>query len=571
MEVTRRSRRIAWGTVAALLASSVVLNYPLTTARSASRSAAGPATAHIVERAQERPADALGPLSITPALDTGRAVSVVITAGGGTLTATAANGAIFMLTIPAGAIPDQETITMTPVASIPDLPFSGGLAGAGAVQLEPEGLLLLKAATLVIQPSSPLSVDQQCPFSWHQAGDDFHLFPLTLDVTTITMQLTHFSGYGTGSGTSGDRGAAASHSPGRSTSQLEQQIQKLPQDARDKLSLNPTKKQTKKAVKTYNQDLLNLLLSTFANLLSTLQQALLSDSESAMRCALSSLLDSLVLLHSKDLDLTILGVSDQFVPTVTATLQRLISKSSSRCPSNLSEIGNLLGLAKFGFVLAGADAALSGLSKTAQSAVDAALKCGSLKMSFDSTVTIGTAETQVTLDITLKANVALTPTIDKDGVSVKFTGQGPLNHDPEPPQMSVIYCSVSGQGTNSTLKVISFEFDLKLREVDCTSGDAETPPTTFKAVIDVGRPVEDYMVHCPNGIAGVANGEIWRGQFFCRHQNQAVNGSGSQFTITDWTPGGSPFKEGTLCGSYDVKGTACPLAESAIIEVTRNQ
>src|SRR5262249_44551893 len=203
---------------------------------------------------------------------------------------------------------------------------------------------------------------------------------------------------------------------------------------------------------------------------------LLSGSESAMRCALSNLLDSLALLHSKDLDLTTLGVPDQFVPTVTATLQTLISKSSSRCPSNLSEIGNLLGLAKFGFVLAGADGALSGLSKTAQSAVDAALKCGSLKMTFDSTVTMGTAETQVTIDITVKGNVARTPTIDKDGVGVKFTGQGPLNHDPGPPQASVIYCSVSGQGTNSTLNVISFEFELKLREVDCTSGDAEPPP-----------------------------------------------------------------------------------------------
>src|SRR5262245_47683239 len=172
------SRLLTSAIAAAVLVSISLMNYSFTAAHTSfnSSSSSSSSVVRIRPRAAERPADGSGPLAVTPALDTARAVSATVTSDGGTLTATAANGAVFTLTIPAGAIPEEETITMTPIASIPDLPFSGGLAGAGAVQLEPEGLLLLKAATLVIQPSSLLSLDQQCPFSWHQAGDDFHLF-----------------------------------------------------------------------------------------------------------------------------------------------------------------------------------------------------------------------------------------------------------------------------------------------------------------------------------------------------------------------------------------------------------
>src|SRR5262249_41656769 len=146
---------------------------------------------------------------------------------------------------------------------------------------------------------------------------------------------------------------------GRSTSQLEQRVQQLAEQARDKLSQNPTKKQAKKAVKNYKNELLDDLLSTFATLLSSLQSDLSSGNETGLRCDLVNVLKSVTLLHSYDLDLEILGVSGQFVPAVTAALQTLIAKARSRCPNNIGEVGNLLGLAKFASMLAGTDSALS--------------------------------------------------------------------------------------------------------------------------------------------------------------------------------------------------------------------
>ena len=562
MRVTRRARSIACVVVSAMLGSTALMKD-----RSIAAHSSPTVRAVTSLGSAARQADGSGPLTVTPALDVDRAVTAIVTTDGGTLTATAANGAVFTLTIPRGALLDQESITMTPVASISDLPFSGGLAGAGAVQLGPDGLILLQPATLAIQATSPLSLDEQSPFAWSKTGEDFHLYPLTLDPTTLTMEITHFSGYGAGSGSSGERGAARDHSPGRSTSELEQQVQKLAEDARQKLSQNPTKKQTKKINKQYKNEVVNAEESLFESLLDDLKADLASGNEAALRCRLSALLSSLVQLHEKKLELANLVVD--MAPTVSKAIQTLIDKASSRCQDNISEIGNLLGLAKFASLLAGYDSALSGLSSVAQKAVAAATKCGSLKMSFDSTATLGTlGQPVVTLDITLKASVQLTPIIDKDGVSVKFTGQGPLKHDPEPPKASVVECSVTGQGTDSILNVISFEFQLKLREVDCTNQDS-APPTDFKAVIDVGRPVENYDVQCPDGIAATAHGEVWRGQFFCRHQHDAQGGS--QFTLTGWTPGGSPSNPATLCGLYDFQAPACPLLESAVIEVTRGQ
>jgi len=135
---------------------------------------------------------------------------------------------------------------MTPVASIPDLPFGGGLAGGGAVQLAPEGPILMETATLVIQPASPIRFDQQSPFGWVNAGDDFHLFPLSLDVTAITLNIDHLDGYGIGSGSSADRQAIAAHQPSGLQPRREQNVEVAVEAARDKLQGGLTKKQQKK-------------------------------------------------------------------------------------------------------------------------------------------------------------------------------------------------------------------------------------------------------------------------------------------------------------------------------------
>lgn len=140
------------------------------------------------------------PLQVTAHPDSGHSVSGVITAaGGGSLTATGADGSKFTLTFPRNALLSDERITLTPVSSIDGLPLSGGLTAA--VQLAPEGLRLLKAITLTIQPANAPPPGEQVGFAFEGQGKEYHRYPLELRASPITMSLFHFSGYGVGKGT----------------------------------------------------------------------------------------------------------------------------------------------------------------------------------------------------------------------------------------------------------------------------------------------------------------------------------------------------------------------------------
>src|SRR5258706_11028181 len=103
MQLINRARSFTSLAVLAVLASTALMSYPSIAAHSSS-------TAHAA-RSKRRVAGP-GPLAITPALDTARAASAIITTDGGAVTATAANGTVFTLTIPPGALLDQENITM---------------------------------------------------------------------------------------------------------------------------------------------------------------------------------------------------------------------------------------------------------------------------------------------------------------------------------------------------------------------------------------------------------------------------------------------------------------------------
>ena len=70
------------------------------------------------------------PVDIKVVADNKLASTAVIGSAGGVVTAKGADGTVFTLTFPKGAVGGSEMITLTPVSSADGLPFSGGLAGA---------------------------------------------------------------------------------------------------------------------------------------------------------------------------------------------------------------------------------------------------------------------------------------------------------------------------------------------------------------------------------------------------------------------------------------------------------
>ncbi len=135
------------------------------------------------------------PLKATGTLDTARAVKGTFGwDAGGALTATAADGTVFTLTVPGTALTEATEITMTPYATL-----STGLGESShGVKLEPAGL---QATTtfmdLVITPpaGTTLPVDQQVPFTLQGPGDVVSLAALAPG-TPLKLKIGHFSSYG---------------------------------------------------------------------------------------------------------------------------------------------------------------------------------------------------------------------------------------------------------------------------------------------------------------------------------------------------------------------------------------
>ena len=134
------------------------------------------------------------PLSISVSLDETHSAEATLPVEGGTLSATAADGTLFTLTVPPDALLNETPIRMTPAASVNAMPFGG--EQTYAVQLEPEGLFFNNFATLTITPAQEIPIDQQIFFGYTADGQNLVIAPPVVDSTAISIQLLHFSGYG---------------------------------------------------------------------------------------------------------------------------------------------------------------------------------------------------------------------------------------------------------------------------------------------------------------------------------------------------------------------------------------
>jgi hypothetical protein len=131
---------------------------------------------------------------VVVAVDEARAATRTVPTWGGTLTATGADGTVYSLTIPSGALLDDTAITMTPIVSISggDLPS----ATVFGVDLQPSGLRLYEFADLRITPPQLDPTANVAGFSYEGEGEDLHRYPAAVDGGRILLHVIHFSGAG---------------------------------------------------------------------------------------------------------------------------------------------------------------------------------------------------------------------------------------------------------------------------------------------------------------------------------------------------------------------------------------
>jgi hypothetical protein len=169
----------------------------------------------LVARSPGSPVPA-NPLTVQAVPDTARTVQARIPVEGGSISATAADGTSFLLTVPPDALTFPISVTLTPMQSIGNVPLSGGMLGA--VQIEPAELILLEPATLTIDAPDRNTTDDLLTvgFAYDGTGSEFHLRPTEVLSTTqegvqlqgnrrtATQRIRVFRGYGAGRGTRSD-------------------------------------------------------------------------------------------------------------------------------------------------------------------------------------------------------------------------------------------------------------------------------------------------------------------------------------------------------------------------------
>jgi hypothetical protein len=141
----------------------------------------------------DAPAD---PLNVTVVLNETDSVSGMIPPEGGELTFSSADGNIYTLEVPAGALDVETEIVMTSVESIEGTATGDGLF---AVQLEPSGLRFNELVTLSITPAMDVSGEDLMFIKYEGNGEDVHhalVDPLTEEIDVLLLDFSGI-GYGT--------------------------------------------------------------------------------------------------------------------------------------------------------------------------------------------------------------------------------------------------------------------------------------------------------------------------------------------------------------------------------------
>lgn len=186
------------------------------------------------------PQEVPNPLTVAATFDTQNAQIQAIGPDGGRVSLTDSKGVRYTLDIPAGALDNEVTFTLTPIQEIQSLPLSGGMTSG--VRIEPEGLTFNESATLSIETTEAAAADEMInmAFAFDGEGSEFHFVPGSSAAGTSgvfkvarpasvgswnVINVPQTKSYGNGKGTSKDiRNQVKNHAPTSPTDNLNQRI-----------------------------------------------------------------------------------------------------------------------------------------------------------------------------------------------------------------------------------------------------------------------------------------------------------------------------------------------------------
>lgn len=482
-------------------------------------------------------------------LDTQRAATALIGRDGGTLTATAADGTIFTLTIPAKALLSGEQITMTPLMAATGLPFTGGLVAA--VQLEPNGLRLLELATLAIATPQPIPLAAQTPIAWRGQGNDLHLHALTRDPRTIQFKLTHFSGAGMSNGTAAERSAYVARIPCDSEAALQQRLMPILEAERKRVldacpppnvcpDLPPNPAFTA-SIQVAISDYYNFSIRPM--MVTALQSG---DDDILYSAVLKAFSAVRVISFWLDEDDPLLAQSvRELNDFVAEALKKISDKAFQRCIENHrpEEIVKLMAVDRAAQILG------IPIDLQTQSKVD---RCGSFELVFDSTMT-ESGGPYWNLEMHASSTIPIQASIVVQSTGEPVTVSAPLDYSVKV-MVNIPNCTASATATGDTFKITEFELKLNPKELEdvCRSRRravrhasiqaTKTEEPTFEVAsmtIDPGHPKEGGDISCGGVVLGTLEPGRYRDAFNLFHSVYTFEmaGQSGPFKIINWSPG----------------------------------
>lgn len=476
--------------------------------------------------------------AVSPQLDTARAVTGKIAATGGALSVTGADGTVYNLTIPRDALLSEESITMTPVASIGGLPLSGGLVAG--VDLAPSGLRLFNLATLTITPATPVAMADEVTFAWRGGGEEFFLFPPWAESTPLVMKVMHFGGYGTGRGSAADEAAQQQRIPASQEDALSQRMYDLLAARRRARWMGPL------IWGAPDPDFAVRMEQLLRDHYSTVLAPELEIAKRDCKRAKSTMPKAL----SWSRQVALLGMEHVFpsemqtiMDTLVAALVNCYDKSFETCVSknDPAQVREMLSVARQ-LALLGADDRID---------FGKVQRCASFELDFESLIDElephGTAfkwthRTRALVPLQLSLGNGFAGTADLV-YSVTYSGPG------------VSPCSQTTVGSNSVFHVFAMDVDLNSFE-----GDA-APPNALTLDYDPGSPSFLFTLTCPEAPPVMLPQERWRNEYFDNHHNDERS-SGGGFQARDWARlGGSIYARRTwqISNAFAVETTIMNL------------
>ena len=414
--------------------------------------------------------------SIRPRVDEGAGDKALISASqGGKLQAKAANGISYTLEIPKDALLMDEFISLAPITQIDGLALSGGLLGA--VDLKPEGLRFIRPAILTIRVPAGFKKSDLIGFAYRRAGEGLHRYPVTGDGSSVTVKLTHFSGYGGGTGSEGDSQAMGNSDPLDDESSFADSTGEAMEKARRNGTDPSESKELEDAFRTFFE----------SQVLPDLKSA--EGNDEKLESALNRFLDWLRQVESCGMGDKLSGEIQQGHASAKKGLRNAFEKASEKCVKQVDyEQGfRLVHWTRQSQLLYGEDY---------PDLQDRLEKCWRFRLDYESIVKW---EMDNNMKFTSQVKSEVTMRLKEDLTS--FEGEGPLEYvayemewTGESAMMNG-FCQADLTSSSSTLKVSPLVTGLNIHEPG-------SPPRVM-AVFDPGDTQETWGLKCNTGAGSI--------------------------------------------------------------------